>query len=457
MAYSKSLDKRIRIYFSFAIALTLGLFIFSFFIFRSVLIAKDQLINDHVARVGEFKELEIYLGREVARNRAYVISGDKSLLVEGQLASKEFAKHLAKIKELDLGTRGHEYIDAIERARANFIPSEKKLISIRTTHPLAAVFVEEIKPFREAITQAVSDAAAYEMREFSGARAAVDQKVKWGTRFFMTVGFVAIILGFLFFWLFSKSVLQIRKGVLDLERSNKELEEFAGVAAHDLRAPLKTMRTWLDILDFRLPKPRSHEVETAMSFVVSNTKKACALIEDLLAVARINVSNVKMQFIDLNEVVFGLKKNLRFEIEKRGATISLDENLPVVWGNPNYLELVFSNLIRNALTYVDGIRKPHITIGCRKIPGGYEFFVCDNGIGIEPKYHEKIFDMFSRLHSESEYPGTGIGLAFCKKVVELYGGKIWVHSQPGKGSIFYFSYFSPQRKEVDYGTRYYDS
>jgi signal transduction histidine kinase len=465
---TQKLDSKMRLYFSMVLLLTLALFLSSHFIFQSVLESKETLINTHFARLLELKDLEILLGREVARNRAYVINGDAQYLREGRQARDEFADHLEKVKALAANNpQSLMLISQIESARFRFMKSEDRLLATPRNAPqmlkLASTWVDEVKPMREAISNAVTAAVDYEASEFNRARAALDFRVRGGTIFFIAAGVITLLFGAIFFWLFYRALLQIRKGVDDLnnqkdklERSNKELEQFAGVAAHDLRAPLKTMRGWLDILDVSLPKPRTSEVETAMNFVIANTKKSCALVEDLLAVARINVNHVAMEEVNLNDSLQNILKVFKTEIEAAGALISC-ETLPWVLGNANHLELVFSNLIRNALTYRAKDQRPNIRVGGRRIPGGYEFFVKDNGIGIKPEYQSKIFQMFTRLHSDSEYPGTGIGLAFCKKVVELYGGRIWVNSVPGKGSSFYFTYFTPVIKEEGHEARYYDS
>lgn len=235
-----------------------------------------------------------------------------------------------------------------------------------------------------------------------------------------------------------KTTDDLAKEKLKLERSNKELEQFASIAAHDLRSPLTSMLGWVGMLNRLVPKPRDEKIDQAIDFISLNTKKADALIGDLLEVARVNVSN-QVEAVDLNKSVSNLLAVLKQPIENSGARIHCDP-LPTVTARASQLESVFSNFIRNALTYRDKTRTPDISIGCRKILDYYEFSIKDNGIGIAPEFTDRIFEMFQRLHGEKEFSGTGIGLAFCKKVVELHGGKIWVNSVPGEGSTFYFTY-----------------
>jgi len=240
--------------------------------------------------------------------------------------------------------------------------------------------------------------------------------------------------------------LSLRKALTDLatekiklERSNSELEQFASIAAHDLRAPITSLMGWIGIVDKLVPKPRDEKINKAIQFINTNAKKAEALISDLLQIARVNTSAANLDVVDVNKIIENLTLILKDLIQSSQAEINVAE-LPKVIGSPSQLESVFSNLIRNALTYRDDSRPPKIEISCLTKSDFYEFSVSDNGIGIAPQYKNRIFEMFKRLHPESETSGTGIGLAYCKKIVELYGGKIWVESTPQKGSTFYFTY-----------------
>jgi PAS domain S-box-containing protein len=223
-----------------------------------------------------------------------------------------------------------------------------------------------------------------------------------------------------------------------LEKSNRELEQFAGIAAHDLTAPLKSIYSWIDVLDEIIPEPRSLEAERAIQFLKQNSKRADSMVTSLLELARINSDNSTVEQIELNSMMDNLLEILKLDIQGASAKIQVGK-LPEVRGHSHAIESVFSNLIRNALVYREKNRESVITIGSRERADCYEFFVKDNGIGIDSQNLKTIFEMFKRLHS-GEYPGSGIGLAYCKRVVETYGGNIWVESDLGKGSTFYFTY-----------------
>ncbi len=241
-----------------------------------------------------------------------------------------------------------------------------------------------------------------------------------------------------------ESATALAREKVKLERSNRELEQFAGVAAHDLRSPIKSIISWTDMLSMLIPQPRSDELEQALSIVRNNAKKADDLVEDVLSIARVNVAVANIGPVDLNVTLRSILDVLRNEIESVSAKVHISV-LPIVSGNQTYLGSIFSNLIRNAITYRDQTRTPEISIGCTEHIDRYEFFVKDNGIGIKASATAQIFEMFKRLHSEKEYPGNGIGLAFCKKVVELSGGKIWVDTVFGLGSTFFFTH--PKHEE----------
>ena len=233
---------------------------------------------------------------------------------------------------------------------------------------------------------------------------------------------------------------QIKKHMVDLARSNAELEQFAYVASHDLRSPLKAIINWIQMLGHLVPKPRTVELDQAIEFIESNAEKATNLIDDLMEMARINVLSAPLSHIDLNEVVRAVLSSLEEEIQRTQAKVSFDR-LPTVDGIYSYLQSVFKNLIQNALTYQDKSRRVEIEIGFKDRIYFYEFFVKDNGIGIAPNDCSSIFQMFTRLYNEKEYSaGSGIGLALSKKIVELFGGRIWVSSVPGEGSTFFFTY-----------------
>jgi signal transduction histidine kinase len=222
----------------------------------------------------------------------------------------------------------------------------------------------------------------------------------------------------------------------DLERSNKELEQFAYVASHDLQEPLRKVGSFTELLGRRFSGQMGPEADRYMGYIVDGAKRMSMLINDLLTFSRIGTSTREFASTDLNNVLRRTLDDLQHRIQESGAEVTYDD-LPVVRAEESQMGMVFQNLISNAMKFHRD-EKPRVHVSARKEGGSWIFSVSDNGIGIEAEYLDRIFSMFQRLHSKSDYPGTGIGLAICKKVVERHGGRIWVESEFGKGSTFYF-------------------
>lgn len=223
----------------------------------------------------------------------------------------------------------------------------------------------------------------------------------------------------------------------ELATSNEELEKFAYVASHDLQEPLRMVRSFLDLLEKRLAGKLDESSQQYIHFATDGAERMKMLIRDLLQYSRVGTEKEKFSEVDCDEIIESVKTTFRFTLEKKNASLII-HRLPAIYGVKSHIEQLFQNLISNALTYQDA-RDPQIEVGCTEKKDYWEFYVKDNGIGIDPKFLNKIFVVFQRLHGRNEYAGTGIGLAICKKIVEKHGGRIWVNSEPGQGSTFFFT------------------
>ena len=248
----------------------------------------------------------------------------------------------------------------------------------------------------------------------------------------------------------------------DLARSNRELEQFAYVASHDLQEPLRMIASYLQLLERRYKETLDSDGREFLGFAVDGAKRLQSLIHDLLLYSRVGRKGDSFTWTESEEILARALSNLKFALDESNARITHGP-LPRVMGDGVELTQLFQNLIGNAIKF-RGQATPeiHIAAELRKVPPStarpnpdsgqqntntreeWVFAVTDNGIGIEPQYFERIFVIFQRLHTREEFPGTGIGLALCKRITERHGGRIWVESQEGEGSTFRFSIPQPE-------------
>lgn len=222
-----------------------------------------------------------------------------------------------------------------------------------------------------------------------------------------------------------------------LARSNEELEQFAYVASHDLQEPLRVVTGYVQLIERRYKDRLDADASQFFFFIVDGVSRMQQLITDLLNYSRVGTRGAPFRAIHMDEVVDRALANLKPVIAESGATVTFD-SLPVVHGDETQLVQVLQNLIGNGIKFRSD-QPPRIDVSAHCNGDGWRFAVRDNGIGIDKQYWEQIFVIFQRLHTRHKYPGTGIGLAICKRIVERHGGRIWLDSQPGQGTTFYFT------------------
>ncbi len=236
-----------------------------------------------------------------------------------------------------------------------------------------------------------------------------------------------------------QSSLQARAA--DLQRSNAELEQFAYLASHDLQEPLRKVASFCQLLQRRYAGKLDARADQYIEFAVDGAKRMQALINDLLAFSRIGQTAAPVSLVSSDTALAQARANLSAEIEKSGATIEAG-HLPLVMAELPLLTAVFQNLISNAVKF-SGAASPRIVVAARREGEQWRFSVTDYGIGIDPQYADRIFLLFQRLNERSAYPGTGVGLAMCRKIIEYFGGRIWLDTGPGTDGATRFCFTLP--------------
>jgi PAS domain S-box-containing protein len=236
---------------------------------------------------------------------------------------------------------------------------------------------------------------------------------------------------------FHAARLKLAERTEALAKSNDELEQFAYIISHDLQQPLSVVSSYLEMLSDSVPGKLSDEESSYLDRATSATHRVQEMVDAVLQYSRVDSQESRRFEIDLEDVVRSVQETLWKEITCFRAQITSEE-LPKVVADPSQMEQLLQNLIGNALKF-SGSGPAHVHISARELPTSWEISIRDEGIGLDPAAAERIFVMFQRLHTETEYPGTGIGLAICKRIVERHGGTIWVESEPGKGSTFFFT------------------
>jgi PAS domain S-box-containing protein len=231
--------------------------------------------------------------------------------------------------------------------------------------------------------------------------------------------------------------MKLKQYAMVVDRSNQDLQHFAYVASHDLQEPLRMVKSYLELLTRRYRGKLDAEADEFIGFAVDGATRMQNLIQGLLAYSRIGTHGKPMQPVELDSVFASALANLEVAVNESSARIE-KQPLPCVLGDVTQLTQLLQNLLANSLKFRSD-QPPFIEVSCTREPMGWRFLVRDNGIGLDPAFSERIFQMFQRLHGPGKYPGSGIGLALCKRIVERHGGRLWVESQPGEGASFFFT------------------
>ncbi len=230
---------------------------------------------------------------------------------------------------------------------------------------------------------------------------------------------------------------ELRQTLEKLKQSNAELEQFAYVASHDLQEPLRMVASYVQLLQRRYKGKLDSDADEFIDYAVDGANRMRGLIDDLLTYSRVSRLGKPFELTDLETTLNIVKKNLQALIAETNAVVTHDK-LPIILSDSGQMTQLFQNLIGNGIKF-HGKEPPRIQVSVKDQSTNYLFSVRDNGIGIDAQYFDRLFKIFQRLHTKQEYPGSGIGLVICKRIIERHGGKIWIESEVGKGSTVYFT------------------
>jgi signal transduction histidine kinase len=389
---------------------------------------------------------------EVAQ-REYTLTGEESYLNPITASRASIDSDIAELKAMTADNRHQrEFIELLEPLIPQKFDELRKTIELRKSEGVAAASRVILSNRGAQAMDDIRRVIQMMIREESGLLG--DRTQAQRSSFISTIMLfgAVLLMNSVLIWLIAFSVkreeVRIRQLNEDLERrvaqrtealqrSNEDLQQFAYIASHDLQEPLRVVASYTELLQRRYKGRLDEDADTFIAFVVDGAKRMNTLIRNLLDYSTAGETPAEsISDVNPETVLKTVVSNLKVAIADAGASITHD-SLPAVPYDPMRLTQIFQNLIGNAIKY-RGERDPKVHIAARRVEGETVFSIQDNGIGIDPQHQEEIFGIFKRLHSK-EYAGTGIGLSMCKKLVERHGGRIWVESTPGEGSIFYFT------------------
>jgi signal transduction histidine kinase len=401
-------------------------------------------------------DVQIYMTDAETEQRGYVLTGEDSFLASYERALGQLLQNLKAVRALTGDNPSQQRsLDRLEPLIAAKLDELQDRIQVRNGQGLAAG-VEAVRagPGRRSTDQIRADISAMKQEENS-LLVLRSLELEASSR---TAGIVIVIgevLAFLFLFAAGFVVQQelrqrklaeeevrrlnadLAERAKDLERSNVELQQFAYVASHDLQEPLRTVASFTQLLAKRYHNKLDDKARDFINYAVDGCKRMQGLIDDLLVLSRVGTRGKPFETVACDAVLDLVLKNLQLAIRDSGAVITRDP-LPTIFAEELQLTQLFQNLLANAIKF-HAADVPRIHISAEPQGAAWKIMVRDNGIGISPDQKDRIFVIFQRLHTKKQYPGTGIGLAICKKIAERHGGRIWVEPSPGGGSTFSFT------------------
>lgn len=383
--------------------------------------------------------------------RSYLLTGNSLFLTRAQEVETDVARLVDVLKEVTLTYRGKTLLSEIERLieeDKNRVDDFVAIASKLSRKELARQFENQIRPVGARLRDRLDELVLYKEEKVRAAMEVAHDTAGTATRLVVLMTCFALLLTLILTIVTTRTVsrlyVKLQRSLDEeanlaarLKKSNDELDRFASAASHDLQEPLRTISTFLQLLEMKNRNLLDSESKEYMHFVLDGCRRLKALVEALLAHSRTGHWPLETERISLRNIVNRTIRDLKKTVDETNAQFELGE-LPEVWGDSIQISQLFQNLISNAIKYRRA-ESPLVQISARHHESRWIISVRDNGMGIDSKDSNRVFETFHRLHSGKSIPGTGLGLSVCKNIVERHGGKIWCESVLGQGSIFYFT------------------
>ena len=432
----KRISKYLTAIFGFSLLAILLTTIAALFFLRAVLTRTNRTVLEDVQEITQLEKLRSASEWRVAAYRGYLLTGEAKLKANFRAADTEVKNRLATLRGAVNTPANDIPLRLLEQLEQEHAKVAEKAIALKEkgakTKILLEYFDREVLPRRDGFTGLIESIQKQMEDELRESKRKMNDEVSHSVTHIIGLTLLSLALNTAIAFLLQHRLSRQAKR---LARANEDLEQFSSIASHDLSSPLNTITSFLRLLKKRYANQLDSDANEFIDFAMDGADRMRRLIDKLLEYARAGNRKLEAQVLDLNAVVEEVLRSLAADIEQRSAVIKYSD-LPNVPGDRVQLAQLFQNLIGNAIKFQKD-RKPLVNISVESRGGCWRLSIQDNGIGFDSEFADQIFEPLRRLHSMAEYPGSGLGLSVCKKIVERHGGRIWAKSDPGEGATFF--------------------
>ncbi len=451
-SHTRDFRRRIIVGFAFVVILGATIGIASLVALRSVIAAKDLVISEYAHDLELTRDLELASERNASSSRAFLLTGDPRYLEKAREARGRFTATAEGLKATTtLPVEAHLLAQVVDAAAAHQAALDEAISAERVKGnavQVADLFEAEVRPKREALQIALGEFVHEKERLLTDTVTRSRNDVRETMLFIAALGSVAAVIASLLFFFSMRTLRQLARAEVEIRDLNehlekrvqertREIEGFAYTVAHDLRAPLRAMAGFSDIIADESGQALGDSARESLRRIRRAALRMDELIQGILSLARLSYQSFRRISVDLSEIVREVVEVRNKEILEAGALVELQASTVRALGDPSLLVLTMDHLLTNALKFVSPGVKPHILIQIEAQGTSARVSVRDNGIGISPGYHKRVFGVFERLHPNDAFPGVGVGLALVQRAVQRMGGVVGVEANPEGGATFW--------------------